>query len=296
MSLTAAINAELLTWAKETLDPWQHEALRRVLNSNSLTEQDYTDLLQRAQFDLEIAVPPDPLPNIALTPADLPAAPALSGRVYLKAIKDLQGVNALKAGQQIIFGQHLTVLYGENASGKSGYARVLKKVSRCPARAVEPILPDVFSPSSAPMPCKATFELEEAGAVTTIAWQDGQAVPEAMQRFAVFDSKCARSFLTSENEISFVPSVLEALRRLSNVTDEIKRRLISLANQAVPPSPPAYLLMVESETTVGQALGALSAFTDTTTISSLGQWGDSHARVSPKRNPNYNSFEQPAPK
>ena len=283
MSLTAAINAELLTWAKETLDPWQHEALRRILNSGSLTEQDYADILQRAQFDLEIAVPPGPLPNVALTPADLPAAPALSGRVYLKAVKDLQGANALKPGQQIIFGQHLTVLYGENASGKSGYARVLKKVARCPARAVEPILPDVFSPLSAPVPCKATFELEEAGAVTPIAWQDGQAVPEAMQRFAVFDSKCARSFLTSENEISFVPSVLEALRQLSNVTDAIKRRLISLANQAVPPSPPAYQLMVESETTVGQTLGALSAFTDPTTISSLGQWCDSDAESLTKK-------------
>jgi ABC-type dipeptide/oligopeptide/nickel transport system ATPase subunit len=276
MSLTAAINAELLTWAKGTLDPWQHEALRRILNNGSLTEQDYMEILQRAQFDLEIAVPPGLLPNVALTPADLPAAPPLSARVYLKALKDLNGVNALKGGQQIDFGQHLTVLYGENASGKSGYARVLKKVARCPARAVEPILPDVFSPSSAPIPCKATFELEEAGAVTLIAWQDGQAVPESMQRFAVFDSKCARSFLTSENEISFVPSVLEGLRQLSNVTDAIKRRLLSLASQAAPPSPPAYQLMVENETTVGQTLGTLSAFTDPTTISSLGQWGDSH--------------------
>ena len=283
MSLTVAINAELLTWAQETLDPWQHEALRRILNNGSLTEQDYMEILQRAQFDLEIAVPPGLLPNVALTPADLPAAPALSGRVYLKALKDLEGVNALKAGQQIDFGQHLTVLYGENASGKSGYARVLKKVARCPARAMEPILPDVFSPSSAPMPCKATFELEEAGAVTPIAWQDGQAVPEAMQRFAVFDSKCARSFLTSENEISFVPSVLEALRQLSNVTDAIKRRLISLANQAAPPSPPAYQLMVESETTVGQTLGTLSAYTDPATISSLGQWGDSHVESLAKK-------------
>ena len=36
----------------------------------------------------------------------------------------------------------LTVIYGDNASGKSGYARILKKV--CRARAAEkPILPNV---------------------------------------------------------------------------------------------------------------------------------------------------------
>ncbi len=277
MSLTAAINSALLAWSKDTLAPWQHEALRRILNRGSLSEQDYADILQRAQFDLGLAVPPALLPNVRLTPADLPAVPASLGRVYLKTAKDFQGVNALKTGQQITFGQHLTVLYGENASGKSGYVRVLKKVARCPAKAVEPILPDVFSPSPSSIPCKATFEFEIGGVVTSVGWQDGQAVPDAMRRFAVFDSMCARSFLTSENEVSFVPSVLEALRQLSNVTDEIKRRLMNLANEAAPPSPPVYQLMVENDTTVGQTLGGISVFTDPKTISSLGQWSDAYA-------------------
>jgi len=53
--------------------------------------------------------------------------------------------------------------------------------------------------------------------------------------------------------------------------------------------------MIESETTVGRTLGALSAFTDRTTISSLGQWEDAHAGSLTRRNPNYNSFKQPVP-
>ena len=67
MSLTAAINSALLAWSKDTLAPWQHEALRRILNRGSLSEQDYADILQRAQFDLGLAVPPALLPNVRYT-------------------------------------------------------------------------------------------------------------------------------------------------------------------------------------------------------------------------------------
>lgn len=47
--------------------------------------------------------------------------------MQLVALHDLTGVNALAPDQQVTFGATgLPVINGDNASGKSGYARVLK--------------------------------------------------------------------------------------------------------------------------------------------------------------------------
>jgi len=46
----------------------------------------------------------------------------------LRAIHGAENVNALKAGERLTFDKTgLTVVYGDNGSGKSGYARILNK-------------------------------------------------------------------------------------------------------------------------------------------------------------------------
>jgi energy-coupling factor transporter ATP-binding protein EcfA2 len=49
------------------------------------------------------------------------------------------GVNALVDGQTLDIAAHgITVVYGDNGSGKSGYARVIKSIVGCAARSVGP--------------------------------------------------------------------------------------------------------------------------------------------------------------
>jgi hypothetical protein len=83
-----------------------------------------------------------------LSIADFPAVAAVEDARTLVAIRDLRNVNALRSGQSLTLGPRLTVVYGDNGSGKSGYARVLKKVYR--ARVVEEILGDVCSETADP--------------------------------------------------------------------------------------------------------------------------------------------------
>jgi hypothetical protein len=47
----------------------------------------------------------------------------------IETLKIGDGVNALKPGAQIDFGNNLTVVFGENGSGKSGFVRVLKRAA-----------------------------------------------------------------------------------------------------------------------------------------------------------------------
>jgi ABC-type cobalamin/Fe3+-siderophores transport system ATPase subunit len=278
MSVTAKINKALLGWSKDALYPWQHEALRRILAKGTLSEQDKADIYERAQFDLGFTPPPPNLPNILLTEADLPTSMAQANRIWLAGIKDLENVNALKAKQRLVVGKQLTLVYGENGSGKSGYARVLKKTARCTEKAIESILPDVFTVAAVPAPPKAVFELDHGDGAVDVPWQDGQPVPEDLRRFAVFDSKCARHFLSASNQLSFAPAIFDALRLLGDVTDAIKQKFLGVVKQSTPPKPPAFQFMVD-QTTVGKALGAITVQTNPETIKALGQWNEKDAAI-----------------
>lgn len=275
-SVTANINEALLRWSKDGLKPWQHEALRRILSKGSLSQQDNADIYERAQFDHGFMPSPPNLPNIFLTEADLPSGPPQSNRIWLTGIKDVENVNALKAKQRLSVGKQLTVVYGENASGKSGYARILKKTARCTEKAIESILPDVFTISPVPAPPKAVFEIDQGAGPVDVPWQDTQLIPKDLKRFAVFDSKCARYFLSESNQLSFAPFIFEALRLLGEATDAIKQKFLAEMKQFTPPKPPAFQFMVD-QTTVGKALCAITVQTNPESIKALGQWSENDA-------------------
>lgn len=48
-----------------------------------------------------------------------------SNDILLQTIKDIENVNALISGQEIEINKNLTVIYGNNGTGKSGYIRLL---------------------------------------------------------------------------------------------------------------------------------------------------------------------------
>ncbi len=273
MPVTAKINKALLGWSKEALYPWQHEALRRTLAKGTLSDQDKSDIYERAQFDHGFTAPPPKLPNLLLTEDDLPSGSAQADRIWLTGIKDLENVNALKAKQRLVVGKQLTLVYGENGSGKSGYARVLKKTARCTEKAIEFILPDVFTVAPVPAPPKAVFEIDLGAGPVDVPWEDGQPVPNNLKRFAVFDSKCARHFLSDSNQLSFAPAIFDALRLLGDITGYIKQEFLAVVKQTTPPKQPTFQFMVD-QTSIGKALGSITVQTSPETIKTLGQWSE----------------------
>ena len=72
--------------------------------------------------------------------------------VCLGTLKIEDGVNALKPGAEIVFAPSVTVIFGENGAGKSGFVRVLKRAAG--VRYPEDILPNVRAdrqPTQAPV-------------------------------------------------------------------------------------------------------------------------------------------------
>jgi hypothetical protein len=77
----------------------------------------------------------------------------------LKELSHVEGVNALASGQRLVFHEKLTIFFGENGCGKSGYARVLKRIAG--ARGAEELIPNVFVPSSASPSAEVVYALDQ---------------------------------------------------------------------------------------------------------------------------------------
>jgi len=267
MSITATIHQDLLTWFKD-MPVWQNEAFRRITMKAKPDAQDVQDLVAFALAENGLEKMPVPFPT-KLTDSDLPIAPAATGvsPPNLLALHSLENVNLLMPGQRISFGPGVTVIYGGNGAGKSGYARVLKKACRCNERAIEPVLKNVYQAVSGAVTAKV--DLQSNGATETLSWADGAKADDRLRHFAVFDSKAARWFISDRNEVPS-PSVFAKLETLGDLTKQVKDRLARMAAEAQPQADALKLLI--DETTIGKLIAQVSAQTLPQTLDAALIW------------------------
>lgn len=262
-----SILEQILAWGVG-LAPWQQDAIGRLFAKGELTAQDDIDLLAlvRAAHGL-----PDPEKRVAKTlGAAQIVAPVDTGKlVQLTSMASVLNVNALAPDQVLNFDQAgLTIIYGGNGSGKSGYSRALKRACRARNQS-EAILPDA---RLAPGPAKkatARFEVSVDGAAPQpLDWIDGEAVPEELAAIAIFDSHCARDYLDEQGDYSYAPYGLDILSGLALACNRIKARLEE-EQAAKQPSLVPFQHLLDAKTAVGKLLAALSATTNAADVHAL---------------------------
>ena len=141
--------------------------------------------------------------------------------VRLDSLKVGDGVNALKPGTQIDFAPGVTVIFGENGSGKSGFVRVLKRAAG--VRTAEEILHNVRG-DKRPSPT-ATFTLTVANVPLTVQWTNGFGIAP-LNRVGIFDLRGARlhveddlTYVYTPGELTLFPLVQGAVERLRTALD-----------------------------------------------------------------------------
>jgi energy-coupling factor transporter ATP-binding protein EcfA2 len=146
---------------------------------------------------------------------------------------DVKNVNALAPGQPLSFAPNgLTVIYGDNASGKSGYVRILKKV--CRARHIDAkIWPNVFNAyTGVPASAKIEFRIDQTAA-PTLDWQDPDSGPKELSSISVFDSACASVYVIQDNEVAYAPLGLDLFEKLANTCVKVKGKLEEEKNRLI---------------------------------------------------------------
>src|SRR3990167_8695246 len=124
-----AILQEILNWS-QGLQEWQSDAVSRLLAKQALSPEDYDDLYALLKLAHGIPDPKNRQPK-PLTAEQIPVRIEANTHIQLQAIKNLLNVNAIAENQQLaVSTAGMTVIYGDNGSGKSGYSRVLKRACR----------------------------------------------------------------------------------------------------------------------------------------------------------------------
>ena len=144
-----------------------------------------------------------------------------------KSIGELKNVNAIDGKSVLEFKPSgLTVIYGQNGSGKSGYTRMLK--GACYARSPEKTIhSNIFAEEDSGQQPSAIFKWEDqSGDNNSQRWHVGDTPLEVLQSsVAVFDSECARVHVDEKNEIRIDLYGVEMLENLSHTFDRVKEKL-----------------------------------------------------------------------
>ncbi len=212
---------ELLLAAQDWPD-WQRDALRRIAEQGALRDEDRADMLNaiKAKHDLPATPPPAAKP---LGAEHLTNTTANQPRLVIESLSDAQNVNSLKPGEKLDFiPDGITLIYGANGSGKSGYTRIFKKA--CAARKAEDILANVFDPNYKAKPAAtAKFSILEktaaAEAKEELTWAANTDCPAKLRQVRVFDRKAAAIYVEENAALAYVPYNLDLLDKLADACD-----------------------------------------------------------------------------
>lgn len=272
-----ALLEEILKWTENKLTLWQRDAARRLFEQDDqLSEDDYVQLyaLLKEAYGLPS---PGNVTSIPLDSTHLPAVLKPGQTVVLKTMRNLKHVNRIASKQPLKFlPTGVTVIYGGNGSGKSGYGRVMKQACRARDQ-VDNVHPDATDAASQDLIPEATFDIEVGGATKSVTWKSGNLSPDELSTIAVFDSRCARVFLTAEQTIAYMPNGLAVVENLAHeVLPGLSRRLEEeIEGVNVDHQPFAHL---SGDTEVGRLLGDLSKKSDPATVKLLAKLSEQETR------------------
>ena len=212
-----AVLREILHWSPH-LPAWQRDALRRLVVVGELSDEDLRSLAEICKAEQGLAEPQEFVP---LAREHVPDEGTAGTSVSLVSIFHHRGVNALAENQTLRFSPRLTVVYGDNAAGKTGYIRILK--TACRARAQEKMLGNVVSGVAPPAPDVAIkYSLEKNPGAREWTWQEDD---EFISRVSVFDSRSAAVYLTEKTNVAFRPFGLDLFDKLARVCNAISDQL-----------------------------------------------------------------------
>ncbi|MGO9402866.1 MAG: AAA family ATPase [Terriglobales bacterium] len=233
---TVTVRSLLVGWANEQ-DAWVRHLVSEVVVSRTVMTDGQLDAIYQT-FLREKALVADKPVNVPKLSDDASLLDVSSG-LFLTQLRDLKNVNALVAGQAIEFNPKLTVIFGENACGKTGYVRVLKKAAA--VRTTEAVLPDVSQVQSAKQPPSAciAFRLGQEKP-QEVEWKD-QAGLVPFNRIDVFDSRATAlhvdgdlNYMYTPGELARFPLVQQGIEGVRNHLEQEVKEKTQTANPFLP--------------------------------------------------------------
>lgn len=137
------------------------------------------------------------------------------------SLTNVEGVNALTENQLIELTKNITIIYGANGAGKSGYVRLLKNAFY--SKDKNDILPNI-NIVAGHKPISATFKFSSDGSDISLTYPEdsGNGI---FNQFAVFDGDIGKKHLSVRNDFSFRPAGLQLFNEFNTTLEKLNTKL-----------------------------------------------------------------------
>lgn len=259
---------ELESWSEE-LQRWQKFVVHQAVASKRLTDEELELAYQLMLAENDLGEEPEPPVSI---PTSITGRPHGDSTVLrLARIEGTKNVNAIPDGTSLRFGPGLTVVYGGNAAGKSGFFRVL--AAACFSRSRIEILPDVYSEDAGSKKSSAEVVLVDGdGTEETYTYPEEESA-SALKRFSVFDATIAEVHVDAENEFYFRPTGFDVFSEMVRAHKYCINKIETEISSKRTPNKFDKLVVTEHPTPISEVLDSLDEDTDLDEIEALGTFG-----------------------
>ena len=217
------VQEDIISWLHSQQD-WLQKAAQMILKNGSLTEKDICELSKYLKTAKGRAK------TTHRNFGSIGAVPVPKNELRLIAIGEIQGIENLSPRQPLSFGDgKLTVIYGHNGSGKSGYTRILKRV--CGKPRAPDLKPNVFKSTPAKRSCKITCSLN--GKNQEVEWQANSSPIEKLNPVDIYDAGAGDIYLNTETEATYIPEAIALFEELAGGCDRIRAKLQEERDQLV---------------------------------------------------------------
>jgi energy-coupling factor transporter ATP-binding protein EcfA2 len=209
----------IIAWLKN-YDYWFQFAGNRLLEGENITDTFADETYQLFKEDYGLKTIDQERIAIVFNEIEIDIV-EVAENLQLQLIKEIENVNALASGQSITINPNLTIIYGGNGTGKSGYVRLLNNAFS--SRGDKQILPNVFLDGALGEPtCKFTFQSVEAPYDLVYPSQKNNV---EFSQYSVFDTHSIKVLLEQDNKLDFTPIGFEFFEKVLQLYEVVKAKL-----------------------------------------------------------------------
>lgn len=261
----------IVEWAAKDLPEWEADLVRRLLQDSALGAEQLKQIAKNAlcafgindeNENKECSPPVYELDGLHIETSVEP--------IKLCSIDIVENINAIHSEAKLPFGHSgITIIYGENGSGKSGYSRILK--SACFAKHVEPtLLSNIYKPKTSKQSARISY-LKNGNREEWI-WTPGKNHAE-LASINVFDTDCGKALLDSNNRVTYKPRGADIFDHVSQAIESVKNTIQSKLRNATKPT----INGLEDNTEVQAWLNRISDKTNSAEVKVSLTWSEQDA-------------------
>lgn len=256
-----SVESNLADWFKER-PAWMQTAARFLVEKDELAQKDIDELVGICINEVLGTLDGTDY-SFCSSVFTEPTATSLR----LNSIGNIKGINALSPKNPLQFGKsNLSVIYGQNSSGKSGYVRILKHL--CGARHHGKLHHNVYSADQVEQSCSVVYEHD--GTQVPHDWTPAKGIIDDLRSVDIFDTQCGNVYVSGENEVTYEPSILSFFSELTEVCEAVSNELTDKISKQVTKKP--ILPFEYTLTTPGKWYSKISATTHADEVTAYCEW------------------------